>query len=171
MNRTYFVWAAFACMGAVQAQNPISSDSKFFYGIIKGFVTKAAEKMPEENYSFKPTPEVRSFGQIVGHIADDQYFFCATAKGEKKNTQIEKTVTSKADLIGQLKEAISYCDSVYDSMTDAAGAQKVKAFGGERTKISLLDFNTAHTYEHYGNIVTYMRLKGLVPPSSEKPGN
>jgi len=170
MNRKWIAIVSLAFGGVVQAQNPLSSDSKFFYGIIKGFVTQAAEKMPEDNYSFKPAADVRSFGQIIGHIADDQYFFCSRVKGETKKSEIEKTVTSKADLVSQLKEAISYCDSVYDSMTDDAASQKVKFFGGERTKLVILDFNTGHTYEHYGNLVTYMRIKGLVPPSSEKQG-
>jgi uncharacterized damage-inducible protein DinB len=154
---------------ALQAQNPLSADTKFWYTAIKGFVTRAAEKMPEANYSFKPAPTVRTFGQIVGHIADDQYSFCSAVKGESKETDIEKTVTSKADLVAQLKEAFSYCDAVYDGFTDAHAADKIKTFAGERTKLSMLNFNYAHTYEHYGNIVTYMRIKGLVPPSSE-PG-
>jgi len=154
---------------ALQAQNPLSTDTKFWYTTIKGFAIKAAEKMPEANYSFKPAPEVRTFGQIIGHIADDQYFFCSGVKGESKETQIEKTVTSKADLVAKLKEAFSYCDAVYDGFTDAHATEKIKTFVGERTKLSMLNFNYAHTYEHYGNIVTYMRIKGIVPPSSE-PG-
>jgi len=159
---------ALTCAAGLNAQDPLSADSKFWYTAIKGFVIRAAEKMPEANYSFKPSPDVRVFGQIVGHIADDQYYFCSTAKGEQKSSDIEKTVTSKADLVSQLKQAFAYCDSVYNGMTDAQGVEKVKTFAGEHTRISMLDFNTAHMYEHYGNIVTYMRIKGLVPPSSEK---
>ncbi len=154
---------------ALQAQNPLTTDTKFWYTTIKGFAIRAAEKMPEANYSFKPAPTVRTFGQIVGHIADDQYYFCSTVKGESKETDIEKTVKSKAELVAKLKEAFSYCDAVYDGFTDAQATEKVKTFAGERTKLSMLNFNFAHTYEHYGNIVTYMRIKGLVPPSSE-PG-
>jgi uncharacterized damage-inducible protein DinB len=157
-----------AIAGGLRAQDPLSTDSKFWYTTIKGFVVRAAEKMPESNYTFKPAPEVRTFGQVVGHIADDQYFFCGTAKGDNKESKIEKTATSKADLVAQLKQAFAYCDAVYDGFTDAHAAEKVKTFAGERTKLSMLDFNTAHMYEHYGNIVTYMRIKGLVPPSSEQ---
>lgn len=159
---------ALICAGGVNAQNPLASDSKFWYTAIKGFVVAAAEKMPEANYSFRPAPEVRAFGQIVGHIADDEYYFCSTVKGEQKESQVEKTVTSKADLVAQLKQAFAYCDAVYNAFQDSEAADKVKTFTGPRTKISMLDFNTAHMYEHYGNIVTYMRIKGLVPPSSEK---
>ena len=157
-----------ACAAGLNAQNPFSNDSKFWYTAIKSYVIRAAEKMPEADYSFKPASTVRSFGQIVGHIADDEYYFCSTAKGEQKSSEVEKTVSKKADLVTQLKTAFAYCDGVYNEMTDAQAAEKVKTFTGERTKLSMLDFNTAHMYEHYGNIVTYMRIKGLVPPSSEK---
>ncbi len=167
--KTFATTALFMiCATGLYAQNPLSADSKFWYTAIKGFVIGAAEKMPEANYSFKPTPEVRAFGQIVGHIADDEYFFCGTVKGEQKESNIEKTVTSKAELVAQLKQAFGYCDAVYNGFQDADAATKVKTPFGERTKLSMLDFNTAHMYEHYGNIVTYMRIKGLVPPSSEK---
>jgi len=137
-----------AIAGGLRAQDPLSTDSKFWYTTIKGFVVRAAEKMPESNYTFKPAPEVRTFGQVVGHIADDQYFFCGTVKGDNKESKIEKTATSKADLVAQLKQAFAYCDAVYDGFTDAHAAEKVKTFAGERTKLSMLDFNTAHMYEH-----------------------
>src|SRR5205807_7116875 len=88
--------------GALQAQNPLSTDTKFWYDTIKKDVIAAAEKMPEENYSFKPAPTVRSFGQIVGHIAEDQYYFCMTAKGLKPDKEIENKVTKKAALIESL---------------------------------------------------------------------
>jgi uncharacterized damage-inducible protein DinB len=160
---------AVACAaGALHAQdNPLSAGNKFLYTMIKGNLVKAAQKMPEENYSFKPTPDVRSFGQIVGHVADAQYLFCSAVKGEKKSPDNEKTKTSKADLVAALQEAFTYCDAVYNAMTDAVAPDKIKFFGNDATKLGVLSFNVAHDNEHYGNIVTYMRLKGLVPPSSE----
>jgi uncharacterized damage-inducible protein DinB len=124
--------------------------------------------MPEENYSFKPTPEVRSFGQLIGHVADAQYAFCSTVLGEKNPAPgVEKSKTSKADLVQALKDAVAYCDKAYDGMTDAQAVQIVKFFGQDRAKVTVLSFNTIHSMEHYGNMVTYLRLKGLVPPSSE----
>jgi uncharacterized damage-inducible protein DinB len=158
------------CVQSAHAQDgpgPLTTDTKFWYTTIKGFVIKAAEKMPEENYSFRPTDSVRTFGQIVGHVADDQYFFCSAVKGESKPSEIEKTVKGKAALVAKLKEAFAYCDGVYDGFSDAHATEKIKTFAGDRTKLSILNFNYAHSYEHYGNIVTYMRIKGLVPPSSE----
>ncbi len=159
--------------GTIAAQtaspaNPITNGTKGIYAYLKNNVARAAEKMPESNYAFKPTPEVRSFGQLVGHIADAQYIFCSMATGKPNNGPgVEKTKTAKADLIEALHEAFAYCDEVFSGMTDASGAELVKFLGRDMPRISVLDFNNAHTDEHYGNIVTYMRLKGLVPPTSE----
>jgi uncharacterized damage-inducible protein DinB len=161
---------ASVCM--LQAQDkgsdPMSKETKGLYTNAKNYILKSAEKMPEENYSFKPSPEVRSFAGVLGHLADDQYFFCSAAKGEKKDTSIEKDVTTKAALIDELKKAFAYCDSVYDGLTDASGAMMMKFGRGQRSMSGILNFNVAHNFEHYGNIITYLRIKGLVPPSSEK---
>src|ERR1700761_4186739 len=109
------------------SSNPITTSEKGFYTLVSGEVIAAAEKMPEDNYSFKPTPDVRSFGQLVGHVADAQYGFCAEASGESAPVKgIEKSKTSKADLVAALKDAVSYCTKVYAGMTDAQGAQMVK---------------------------------------------
>jgi uncharacterized damage-inducible protein DinB len=124
--------------------------------------------VPEENYSFKPTEVVRRFGQIAGHVADAQYIFCSVALGEKNPTpNIEKTKTSKADLIAALKDAFAYCDKAYDSMTDASATQTVKFIGGDTPKLGVLSANNLHTTEHYGNLITYMRMKNIVPPTSD----
>ena len=153
---------------AVLAQNPIAGGQKFLYGMMKNNILKAAEKMPEENYAFKPTPEVRSFGQLLGHIADAQYLFCSPVLGKANPALgIEKSKTSKTELMQALKEAFAYCDAAYDGMTDADASATVKLFG-EQTKLTALSFNSVHNSEHYGNLVTYMRMKGLVPPSSER---
>lgn len=149
--------------------NPITASQKGFYALVSGEVIAAAEKMPEENYSFKPTPDVRSFGQLVGHVADAQYGFCSTAIGEPNPMKaIEKTKTSKADLVAALKEAVTYCNKAYAGMTDAQGSQTVKMMNYNVARLTVLTVNIAHTDEHYGNMVTYLRLKSIVPPSSER---
>ena len=158
---------ASVCM--LQAQNPMSKETKQLYTNVKGYILKSAEKMPEANYSFKPSPEVRSYGAILGHLADDQFFFCSAAKGEKKETDIEKKAVTKAALLEELKAAFAYCDAAYDGLTDASGATMMKFGKGERSYSGILNFNVAHDFEHYGNLITYLRIKGLVPPSSEKP--
>ncbi len=145
--------------------------NKTAYGYLKGMILSSAEKMPEENYAFKPTEAVRSFGQVLGHVADSQYYFCSAVLGEKNPApKVEKTKSSKADLIAALKEAFTYCDKAYEGMTEESGKETVKAFNDNNMpKLNVLTVNNMHTVEHYGNIVTYLRLKNIVPPSSEKP--
>jgi uncharacterized damage-inducible protein DinB len=167
--RSQILTLTFFCAASLSAQNALTSESKVLYEGVKRNIVRAAEKMPEENYSFKPSPDVRSFGQLVGHIADAQYLFCSPVKDEKKGPPgIEKTKTSKADLVAALQEAFAYCDSAFAAMDDTKVVSSVKFFGRERPKVVVLNFNTSHNNEHYGNIVTYMRIKGLVPPSSER---
>jgi uncharacterized damage-inducible protein DinB len=151
------------------SQGPFSTYNKIFYARMKTILVSSAEKMPEENYNFKPADSVRSYGQIVGHLADAQYNFCALALGETNpGLKIEETKTTKTDLVAALKGALAYCDKAYDGMTDASGAQMVKLFGMDMPKFGVLNINNAHDMEHYGNLVTYMRLKNIVPPSSEQ---
>ena len=150
--------------------NPLSAFNKLAYTQMKTWVLASAEKMPEANYAFQPTDSIRTFGHLVGHVGDAQYLFCSVALGEKNpGMTIEKTKTTKSDIIASLKQAFAYCDNAYNSMTDAAGMEKVSMFGRELTKLSVLSANAMHMSEHYGNIVTYLRLKNIVPPSSENP--
>jgi uncharacterized damage-inducible protein DinB len=156
---------------AFSQDNPLSTYNKTVYEGVKSILLRSAEKMPEENYSFKPTEAVRSYGQIIGHVADAQYLFCSIELGEKNpDLKIEQTKTSKADLIAALKGAFAYCDKAYDGMTDASASQMVKLFGGDTPKLGVLTVNNMHSIEHYGNLVTYMRMKNIVPPTSE-PGS
>jgi len=150
--------------------NPYITFTKETYEGIQGILLRSAEKVPEEYYSFKPTDAVRSYGQILGHVADAQYYFCSKVLGEKNPApKIEQTKTSKADLIAALKEAFAYCGKAYDGMTDASGAQLIPLFGDDddTPKLGVLTVNNLHSVEHYGNLVTYMRLKNIVPPTSE----
>ena len=127
--------------------------------------------MPADQYGFKPTPDVRSFGQIVGHVAATQWMICGAAKQDppSKKPSNEKPAT-KAELQKALNEAFAYCDRAYADSTDASlSTQMVELFGKKMPKFSALDINVAHDNEHYGNIVTYLRLKRLTPPSSAGP--
>src|SRR5271165_4861763 len=101
MTKTFLVLAS-VCV--LHAQNPMSNDTKGLYTMVKGYILKSAEKMPEANYEFKPSPEVRTFGAILGHLADDQYFFCSAAKGTTMDTHIEKEIHSKVLLAAELKK-------------------------------------------------------------------
>jgi uncharacterized damage-inducible protein DinB len=147
---------------------PLVKGQRDLHAMVQNNLVRAAAKMPEENYSFKPAPEVKTFAQMVGHVADAQYLFCSAVSGDKNPAPgVEKNLSSKADLVKALNDAFAFCDKAYDGMTDAKAAEVVKFFGTERLKLSIMTFNTMHNMEHYGNIVTYMRIKGLVPPSSE----
>lgn len=145
---------------AVAALNPL-------YENIKGNIIKSAEQMPEANYAFKPTPEVRSFGQLVGHMANANFAICSTAKGEKSPaTQDFEKVTEKAALVKAVKDAFAYCDPVF-KMPDASFSPMAELFGMKMTRLGFLILDVTHDNEHYGNMVTYFRLKGMTPPSSQ----
>lgn len=158
----------FAVALSAQDANPLSADVKGAYEEVKSNILRAAEKLPEESYDFRPAPRVRTFGQILGHIAQEQYlYFCAPIKGEQKSVDIERTKTSKVDLIAALKDSFAYCDSAYGNMTDADASAIVNTGGSKSTKLRLLWMNVVHDESHYGNLVTYLRMKGIVPPSTE----
>ena len=160
-----------AASSSAFAQNPATAAMKTQFGMISGVLAKTAEKVPENLYAFKATPEVRSMGQLIGHIADSQFMMCAAAAGEKPpQGGIEKSKSSKADLSKALAESSAYCQTVINGMTDQKGMEIVKFFTGDTPRLFVLSFNVAHSYEHYGNLVTYMRLNKIVPPSSERSG-
>ena len=170
LARALLMCLALPLATASAQDSPLSAHTKFTYGVMKKMLLRSAELMPEENYGFKPTDAVRSFGQIVGHVADAQYYHCSAVLGEKNpSLKIEHTKTAKADLIAALTEALAYCDKAYDGMTDAAGVQTVKFAAFEMPKLGILTINEIHAGLHYGNFVTYLRLKNIVPPTSE-PG-
>ncbi len=157
--------------------DPLSTYLKTAFNTNKTFIVKSAEKMSEPDFSFKPAgaaAEVRTFGQILGHLANANFAYCSRAKGEANpNKQDFEKTTAKADLIKALNDAFTYCESAYASITDAKLAQTITVPGPNNTTRQVaagqpLIGNFAHNNEHYGNLVTYMRAKGIVPPSSER---
>lgn len=155
-------------MGQTTTDNPQLASAKAFYDTVKGNIIKAADKMPDDKYAFRPSDDVRTYGELLAHIADGQYFICGTAKeGKSENRGIEKSVRTKAAIATALRDAFAYCDETYAGLTDANSAAMVSFFGQKRTKLSMLSFNTAHSFEHYGNLATYLRINKIVPPSSE----
>jgi uncharacterized damage-inducible protein DinB len=168
-----------ATVSAQQPANPLTAGARQHYGIIKGYVTRAAAKIPDDVYPFRPSPQVRTVAQLIGHLADANYRLCSVMAGQDppRDAGIENTKSAKSDLVKALAESFTYCDQQYAAMTDAGGTPLVKFdAGGEGSRVpiqmprfTVLAFHTAHAFEHYGNLVTYMRLKGIVPPSSEPP--
>ncbi len=161
-----FLSAAIA-VAVLPAQNRMSEEAKTAYQPIKANLLKAAEKMPDSEYGFKPTTEVRTFGQLIAHAAEAQMTICGVAKGVQPKRGDSASKTAKADLIAALKASNEFCDGVYNTMTDQDGAEIVKTPFGPKPKLGVLNFNIEHDAETYGTIAVYLRLKGIVPPSSE----
>ena len=160
---------AISCPLALSAQTgPVVQSLKGLNDITTTNIRATVETLDEALFSFRPTEEVRSMGQILGHIAGAQYTFCSTAAGESNPSgeNFEQTATTKAQLIAALEGGFAYCTGVYAGMSDAEGGEMVSFFGTPMAKSGVLAFNSAHNFEHYGNLVTYMRLNGIVPPSS-----
>jgi uncharacterized damage-inducible protein DinB len=150
-----------------QPTDVLSKTAKAMYGISKADVLGSVALVPDDLWSYQPTDAVRTFGQLFAHIADGQYEFCGVAsEGKAVSKDIEKTAKTKPEIVAALKDAFAYCDAAYTNMTDAKASETVKFFGMNITRLGALDFNTAHNMEHYGNLVTYMRMKNIVPPSS-----
>ena len=150
------------------AQNGVTSSLKGLHDITKTNIIATAEILDEDLYAYRPTDEVRSMGELLAHIANAQFMFCSAAAGEASpsSENFEETRTTKAQIVDALGSGFDYCEGVYANMTDAGGAEGVTFFGGPNTAHGVLAFNSAHNYEHYGNLVTYMRMNGIVPPSS-----
>ena len=167
--------------GGLSAQTedePTSDAFRYLYALAKKNIVGGAEKMPEADYPYQPTPEVRSFGQLVAHIADTQYLFCSSIRNESNpngedlgpgdpSDAIEQSKSAKADLVAALRAVFAYCDPVFEGLEDAQWGDQVALVGNERAKASPLMLTLVHLWEHYGNMVTYLRLRGIVPPSSE----
>jgi uncharacterized damage-inducible protein DinB len=153
---------------AIAQDNAGMASVRPLYENVKGWLIRSAEQVPEEHYSFKPTPEVRSFGELMGHVANANYLFCAGATGEDNpNATDYEEATSKADLVAGVKASFEYCDSAFQ-MSETKALEDVTFFGQTGSRLWVLMFEVAHDMEHYGNVVTYMRLNGMVPPSSQR---
>lgn len=139
------------------------------YRSIRLNVLEAAELMPEEHYQFRPASDVRSYGELVGHVTNTHYNFCSAARGVASPATVNhETLKTKAELVDALKASLAFCDAAYDGLTDAQVLEPAKFGQASITRGYALTFNVAHDNEHYGNMVTYLRLKGLVPPSTAR---
>jgi len=159
-------------LAAQQVPNALVSEARFPWTVVRDNLLKMAEKMPAEYYNFKPSPEIETFGQRVAHVAGANLRICEGING-RENRAARVATTSKAELIAALKESSAACDSVFDSLTDAAALEKISSrLGGPfppeptRTKLSTLYNVIRHSNEMYGYMCVYLRLKGIVPPSS-----
>ena len=155
-------------VGALRAQDikPISDGLDGLYEYSKALVLEMASRMPEESYDFKAVPEVRTFGQLVGHVADHQAYTCGLALGEVIDLEAENKAT-KLELIAALEESFAICDSAHEAFTDANATEMLQAERGKSSRFELLVWDISHSMEAYGYMAVYLRLKGIVPPSTD----
>jgi hypothetical protein len=166
-NLTILLAATALCALEAQAADPLSTETKQAYTAIKGNLMKAAEKMSDEDYNFKASPDIRTFGVLIGHVADAQMGTCSIINGApRRGTASSKT--AKKDLVAALEDSFAECDKAYDSLTDANATEMLKFRNGERSRLGILVGNVVHDNEEYGYLAVYMRVKGVVPPSSAK---
>jgi hypothetical protein len=151
----------------LQAQGPLSTEAKQAYNNVKNNLMRAAEKMPDDAYDFKASPDIRTFGALIGHIAQSQTGTCSAVEGAMKKSDAGSK-TSKADLVAALKESFTECDKAFDSLTDANATAMIKGARGERSRLGMLYGVVIHDNEEYGYLAVYMRLKNVVPPSSDR---
>jgi hypothetical protein len=161
-----------ACMLTAQSANPLSAEVKWSYTSIKGNLLKLADKMPAENYGFRPTPDVETFARRIAHIADANMNVCTGLNGERKPLGAASK-TSKPELVAALKESFAYCDRVFDALTDATAVEVVSSrLGGPfppeptRSRLATLYNLVRHSNEMYGYMAVYLRLNGVIPPTS-----
>ena len=138
---------------------------------VKDYLLRTAAQASDSDYAFRPTPGVRTLGQTLAHVAESQFYYCGFALGEQNAgpRDVEKTRTTKAAITEVLQASFALCDRAY-ALTDAQAVMSMTAPGGRTTTpLATLIQNFGHDDEHYGNLVTYLRLRGRVPPSSQ-PG-
>lgn len=149
------------------AESAALDGARSMYQMVRDHIMATAVDTPEELYAFRPTDEVRSLGQLLGHVGNASFMFCATVLGEDSpGTSNLEEAPDKATMVAGLRAAFAYCDRAYAEPTPAQLNEEVNLFGMTGSKIWVLIFNASHDWEHYGNLVTYMRLNGIVPPSS-----
>jgi len=169
MLRTILAAAALPVVvstAAAQAPSPVNEARLLWKSIIVN-INQAADELPESLYAYRPTPDVRSVGEMFAHVAGSQKMFCAMALGDKVpgEADVEKAAKTKAAIVAALKESNTYCERAYAQPDDQVKAP-VDVFGEQHPRFYALLINATHDGEHYGNIVTYMRMNKLVPPSS-----
>ena len=170
MNRCFVIVlvAAFTAALPLQAQNnPLSSEAQQAWARTQGNTVAAAERMPEESYSFKPAPESQSFGELVAHTANSAMGACSGVNGQSKQAGADAK-GSKAALVAALKAAMAECEKAYGALTDANATDMIEGRRGKRSRLGTLYGNTIHIEHEYAQMAVHLRLKGLVPPSSDR---
>src|SRR5271168_11312 len=154
---------------ATPATDPLSKEAQTNYARVKANIVKSADKMPAEDYSFKPTPDIRTFARVLNHVTEAQAHICGAINGSKPDAiTVPPETADKATIVAALNASFAECDKAYASVTDANMTEMIAAGPVKRSRLGLLWGNASHDNEQYATLALYMRLKGLVPPSSEK---
>ena len=164
-----FVWmAALAGTQARAQDSPLLGPLKQQWEGIRTNVVRTAEIVPEAKYDFKPTPEVRSFRDLFIHIIEENYFFMGFVTGERSGGPNLQNLRTRAEIVKALNDSYDYGAKALAALDDQKAMEMVPLMGrrqGPRWSAALM--NIADNMDHYGNLVVYMRLNGIVPPSSQ----
>lgn len=151
---------------AASAQDAVASALLDRFETVSGHVLAAAEQVPEGDYGYQPTDEVRTFGEMVDHVADAHFGYCSAIGGDAP-AAVGSEASTKSEIVERFRASRDFCLDVYRGAGSEDLGETVSIFGGEGTRVGVLVQNVAHDNLHYGNIVTYMRSLGMVPPSSQ----
>jgi uncharacterized damage-inducible protein DinB len=174
MKLIALTFAVLAIPTAALAQAPAqpagpAAEALAAYNRVKPNILKAADKMPADAYSYKPTPDIRTFARVVNHVTEAQARTCSALAGTTyAPTMVPAETADKDTQVAALKASFDLCDKAYASLIDGQLLETVSVFNGKRSRIGLAWGNVSHDNEQYATLALYLRLKGLVPPSSEK---
>ena len=154
---------------SAQAPSGPAAEVQGSYNRLKPNILKAADKMPEADFQYKPTPEIRTYARIVNHITEAQFHTCTTLNGGKFDPKsVPSDTADKATVIAGLKASFDECDKAYGALTDGSVMEVLAMGQNKRSRIGLAWGNISHDNEQYAELSTYLRLKNLVPPTAEK---
>lgn len=167
LTRAIILASLSALPAAAQSSSPSSvAYARTLWKEVSGYLVQAAADTPDSLFSYRPTPDVRSFGETIDHVTASQNGYCRLALGEKPTGGASGTgAVTKTDIVAALRASQDLCAKAY-TQSDADAARPAYE-GDKRSRLYQLLENAMHDNEHYGNLVTYLRLNGRVPPSSQ----
>ena len=154
---------------APAAAPSVAAEVQRAYNAVKPNILKSADLMPADAFSYKATPEVRTYARVLTHITEAQFRSCGIANGTTPIAKPPAETADKETIIAALKASFAECDKAYGDTTDSNALTPLQVGpAGKRTRIGLLFGNVSHDNEQYATLALYLRLKGIAPPSSEK---
>ncbi|MGH9419113.1 MAG: DinB family protein [Thermoanaerobaculia bacterium] len=165
------ITAIVSTAGTVHAQAPVASAFRAVEADEAKNLVAAAETIPADKYSYKPTPAQMTFGEIVVHLSQGNDYFCGEIAGTKAPTRAKVTATSpKAELVARLKETFEFCGTSLATLDDSKLSEELPFFGGRKmSRAGVMTVATGDWADHYSQSAIYMRLNGMLPPTAKKP--